>query len=31
MLKYFPGITEDVVKSPIGIVGLETRSQVPEA
>ena len=27
----FPGITEDIVKTPIGIVGLETRSQVTEA
>jgi len=28
---FFSGITEDVVKPPIGIVGLETRSQVSEA
>jgi hypothetical protein len=28
---FFPGITEDDVKPPIGIVGPETRSQVAEA
>jgi hypothetical protein len=28
---FCPGITEDIVKPPIGIVGLETRSQVTEA